>query len=365
MGTETDRSTDGSTLLISKNNVFIGAILLLIILLAASVATQGFGLVKPDASQTLTQQPMSLSESALKAKVEQYLNQNMLEPQGLTAQAAIITPYNEYLKIVKLDIKEGSTVLQSGVEVYVSNDGETVIIGQVLNTSISLVQAQDTQTTATQQPPAQVEKSDRPKAQAFIMSYCPYGLQFLKAYVPVVELLGDKADVQVSFVSYAMHGKKEIDANNDMYCIQKEENAKFTPYLRCFVESGDSAACIASTGVDSAKISSCVASVDAQYQTTVNFDDQSKWLSGRYPLYLVHEVENDQFGVQGSPTFILNGNEVQVSRTSESIKQAICSSFTTPPPECDTILSAGAESPGLGKIGASASPAGSASAQCG
>jgi protein-disulfide isomerase len=306
------------------------------------------------------QQPTGLSESALKTKVEQYINKNMLESQGLTCQAAQVSVYNGYLKLVKLDIKEGNTVLQSGVDVYVSNDGETIFIGQVLNTSASLAQA----TPDTTQPPVQVETVDKPKAQAFIMSYCPYGLQFLKAYVPVMELLGNTADVQVNFVSYAMHGKPEIDANNDMYCIQKEQNAKFLPYLRCFVESGNSAACIASTGVDAIKVSSCVASVDAQYQTTANFNDQSKWLSGRYPLYLVQKTENDQFGVQGSPTFIVNGKQVSVSRSAESIKLAICSSFKVPPPECDTVLSTAAEAAGLGPIG-SASPAGSASAQCG
>jgi len=58
-----------------------------------------------------------------------------------------------------------------------------------------------------------VQPSEVPRVELFIMSYCPYGLQAQKVFLPVYELLGDKADIEVNFLNYVMHEKKEIDEN--------------------------------------------------------------------------------------------------------------------------------------------------------
>src|SRR3989338_8353212 len=76
-------------------------------------------------------------------------------------------------------------------------------------------------------PPANIPKSDRPKVELFVMADCPYGLQMEKAYIPAWDLLKKKADIDVKFVSYAMHGKKEVDENTRQYCIQKEQDGKY------------------------------------------------------------------------------------------------------------------------------------------
>jgi hypothetical protein len=210
--------------------------------------------------------------------------------------------------------------------------------------------------------PPQVQKADKPKAQAYIMSFCPYGLQMLKAYVPVMELLGDKADLQVGFVPYAMHGKNEVDGNNYIYCVQKDSKAKLPAYLRCFVENGDYKGCLATAGVDTAKTESCVSSLDSQFNITGLFNDQTTWLSGRYPQYPVQQAEAEQFGVQGSPTFVLNGQQVPVSRSAEAIKQAVCAGFKTAPAECARTLSTNQEAPSTGKIGVGATAGAAAAA---
>ena len=134
--------------------------------------------------------------------------------------------------------------------------------------------------------PTEVVKTDRPEAHAFIMSYCPYGMQFLKAYVPVIELLGDKADLEVNFVDYIMHGEKEMTENTRMYCIQKEQNDKFTDYLRCFVESNDAAACIESVGIDETLLNACMEDTDQLYDITKTFEESQS----TYPPYPVDAV---------------------------------------------------------------------------
>lgn len=349
---------------IGKEMIYWGAIAVLVVLLSFSVFTQGFGVIKTTSPKG--DQLNAISESALKTTVEQYINKNLLSSEGLTAQVTGVSAYDDYLNIMKLDIKQGNQIVQGNLSIYASKDGKTIIIGgQAFNTSASLSTQQPAAQQNGNQPSAQVQKSDKPKAQAFVMSFCPYGLQFLKAYIPVMELLGDKADIEVRFVDYAMHGKKELDANNYLYCAQKEEKIKFTNYLRCFVEAGDYQGCVATASLDSVKIQTCVSQVDTQYSITSLYNDQSTWTSGQFPQYPVDSALNNQYGVQGSPTFVLNGQQVQVSRTAEAIKQAICGAFTTPPSECTTVLSSSSEAPGLGKLGASTPNTAGSSGGCG
>jgi hypothetical protein len=197
-------------------------------------------------------------------------------------------------------------------------------------------------------PPApDVPKSDVPEAHAFVMSYCPYGLQFMKAYVPVIELLGDKADLELNFVHYIMHGEKEMTENTRMHCIQKEEKAKFTDYLRCFVEFDDPEKCMSEAGIDSSAIDTCMQETDEEFEITKTFQESTE----RFPRYGVDAALAEQYGVSGSPTFGINGQQVQVSRSAEAIKQAICAGFNSPPEECSQTLSSAPEAPGLGPIG--------------
>ncbi len=244
---------------------------------------------------------------------------------------------------MNIEVKSGS--LSQEIDTYISKDGQ-LFFPQAIDMN-EVEQAQE----ETEPESTEVTKSDVPEAQAFVMSYCPYGLQFMKAYVPVMELLGDKADLEINFVNYAMHGEKELDENLRMYCIQKEQKSKFTDYLRCFVEKDDSAACIESSGVDSAELDSCMYTTNEEFNITGLYNDKSTWSGGVYPRFPVEDELNEEFGVGGSPTFVVNGKTLSVTRSAEAIKDAICSAFNTPPEECNEELSDQAEQPGIGAIG--------------
>lgn len=206
----------------------------------------------------------------------------------------------------------------------------------------------NTDNTADNTPVAIAQKSDRPNVELFVMSYCPFGLQMEKAFLPAWDLLKSKADIEVKFVDYIMHGKQEIDENNRQYCIGKESKEKLLSYLKCFVAEDNSSKCLSAVGLTDSKLSSCVNGIDKQFKITELYNDQTTWLSGRYPLYNVHADLNNKYGVQGSPTLIINGQEVSVNRTPEAIKQAICASFSNPPSECNTVLSNSGYSAGFG-----------------
>ncbi|MGD8566341.1 MAG: MopE-related protein, partial [Candidatus Bathyarchaeota archaeon] len=192
-----------------------------------------------------------------------------------------------------------------------------------------------------------VEKTDGPEVHAFIMSYCPYGLQFLKAYVPVMELLGEEVNLEVNFVPYVMHGEKEVEENTRMHCIQKEAREKFADYLRCFVENDDPEKCIAYAQIDKHLITSCIWETDEKFELSKTFQESED----RFPKYGIDAELAQQYGVRGSPTFVINGEVISVERSAEAIKQTVCSALDTSPKSCETELNTSTERPGIGPIG--------------
>ncbi len=214
-------------------------------------------------------------------------------------------------------------------------------------------------------PPPTVPKTATPEADLFIMSHCPYGLQMQKAFLQVQELLGSKANMQVKWVDYAMHGYSEVQDNVYEYCIQKDQPDTFVAYEKCFVEKLDYKTCAAQAGVDTAKVASCYAATDKEFGIQASWDDKSSWLSGRYPQFNIDKALNQQYGVQGSPTFVLNGQKVSVARSAEAVKEAVCNAFTSPPAACNTALNSNQEQPGQGPVGAGSAPSGTAAAGCG
>jgi hypothetical protein len=197
-------------------------------------------------------------------------------------------------------------------------------------------------------PAVNVPKTDKPKVELFVMSHCPYGLQMQKAYIPAWELLKNKADIDVKFVSYIMHGQVEKDDNNIEYCLQKEQNDKYIPFLKCFTGSGDSKGCLNSVGANQGKLDNCINAADKQFAINAEFNNQAHWLSGQFPIYNVNKDLNEKYQVQGSPTLVINGSIVEAARSPEGVKQAICASFKNPPKECQQTLSNSQSSPGFG-----------------
>jgi glutaredoxin len=200
-----------------------------------------------------------------------------------------------------------------------------------------------------QQPtPTNIPKSDKPKVELFVMSNCPYGLQMEKAFVPAYDLLKNKADMTIKFVSYIMHGKEELDENTRQYCAQEQDKDKYYAYLKCYATSQDSAGCMKLAGLNESKINSCVDKTNSKFGILDKYNDQTTWLSGRYPLYPIHEELNNKYGVQGSPTLVINGVQVEAGRTPEAIKSVICAAFNKAPSECAQALALASPQPGFG-----------------
>ena len=182
--------------------------------------------------------------------------------------------------------------------------------------------------------------------------------------IPALEALGDKVNFTLRFVYYAMHPSQgEVQENLRQYCIQKEEKDKLLPYLKCFLDKGDSEGCLDSVGIDKEKLSECYNSSDKEFSVSANLNDKASWLSGRFPKFDIDKDLNEKYGVRGSPTLVINGEQVQSGRSPAQYLKTICGAFNNAPEVCsNTSLSSQAYSPGFGYSGGSSSGSG---AQCG
>ncbi len=198
------------------------------------------------------------------------------------------------------------------------------------------------------QPPLNLPKTDKPVVELFVMSKCPYGLQMEKALIPAYNLLKNKADITIKFVSYAMHGKVEVDENTRQYCAQQQDKDKYYAYLNCYATSENSGSCMKLSGLNENKINSCIDKTNSKFNILDKYNDQTTWLNGRHPVYPIYQDLNDKYGIQGSPTLVINGVQVEAGRTPDAIKKIICSTFNNPPVECAQTLAIASPQPGFG-----------------
>lgn len=330
-----------------KNKTYL-AVAVLVILIAASAAYKYWP------------KPTDIGPKAVKAKVSEFLKGKI--PDGIAISDAV--KENGLYKItLKADAKLGG----QEQPVYISVDGNKIFQG-VIDINQTQPKQDDQQAQAPEKTTADT-KADVPEVKLFVMSYCPFGTQMEKGILPVLQTLGSKIKFTLEFVDYSMHNslasndRKELDENLRQYCIQKNQPAKLQTYLGCFLDKGQGTenTCLAKAGINAAQITSCMSATDTQFNVTKDFQDKSSY-QGQFPQFEVNKDENAKFGVQGSPTLVINGSQVSPSgRDSQSILKAICSGFNNAPAECNKTLSTTQPAPGFGS---GAAAAGGSSASC-
>lgn len=316
---------------------------LLIISIAFNVSGGGAG---------LGVSTISTNEAA--DNVVQFIGENI---QGATAEVVSKSMGNGLHKIdLNLKGAQGTQPLT----VYVTTDGK-LMFPQVVSLTGEATER------PTQQPqPAQtpsVPQTAKPVVELFVMSHCPFGTQAEKGILPVAELLGDKIDFDVKFVYYAMHAEKEVVEQTRQVCIQEEQSDKYIDYLWCFLDSDDYAKCLTETKIDTTKLDTCTTKLDEEHAITENLENKELWLKNpqtgqpSFPKFLVHNSENEQYGIRGSPTLVVNGQATSSGRDSASYLATICAAFNEAPEECDEQLSSTSPSSGFGLSGTGAASA--------
>ncbi len=311
-------------------------IIILSLLLALLVSGCSIPLVKLDDNAKKI-----LSPEEAKAVSEKFINDNLLST-GVTATIKSATlegdVYNINLEVngqeyTSYMTKDGEKFFQSGID----------MVKFAQETADAKAAADNEASADTQNQNTTVPKTDKPKVELFVMTYCPYGLQAEKGIIPAYEALGNKIDAKIRFVHYFMHGDKEEQETYNQVCIREEQADKYNGYLKCFIIEGDSAKCVTQAGVNQAKLTSCVAAKAKGYYKTDS------------------DLSNG-YGVSGSPTLVINGVQSNAGRDAASYLVGICAAFNTPPSECAKQLSSASPSAGFG---AGSDNSGSAAADCG
>lgn len=271
---------------------------------------------------------ISLEQASIKGI--NYLNQDVFKGRNF---ATIIEAENTEVYKVKFK-NEGQ---DEENEFYITKDGKTTYVqGASIPGQIS-----DSEIWTKPEPP----KTDKPRAELFIMSFCPYGNMAEELMIPVNTLLGEKANIEVHYVIYSnyrgggpeycldeenkycsMHGIQELNQGVRELCVQKYQKDKFWDFLtkinnQCDYKNVDSCweGAGKEIGIDINQIKSC------QKNEALDF--------------LAGEVErNQRYGISGSPQLIINGVEYLGLRNVEAYKKGICSAFISPPFECSLEL---------------------------
>jgi len=214
----------------------------------------------------------------------------------------------------------------SDIPFYVTKTG--YIVG---NSLVSIIPDKNENS---QENSAEISKSDKPIVELFIMTHCPYGTQAEKGFIPSIEALGNTIDSKIRFVHYFMHEPEEEETSRQI-CIREEQSDKYLNYLECFLEGdgivdedyglimngNDPSKCMKKVGIDESKVQSCI--------------DSKKWEE----YYEADSKLSKGYGVQGSPTLVINGEIVSSERDSASYLNTICQAFNNAPEECGTQLS--------------------------
>lgn len=265
---------------------------------------------------------------------EDFINEYLMQPGSKASVVEISTEYGLY----KLEIDIGTAVVDS----YLTKDGK-LFFPQALD--IEEINEED----SVEQEAPLVEvtnKNDKPVVELFIMSHCPYGTQMEKAILPVVKALGDNIDFRLRFNDYAMHGEKELVEQINQYCIIEEQSDTLYDYLDCFLLAGDSKTCLATANINEVKLKSCFDKVEKENNILADFNNKN--YQGNYPGFKLHAKDNELYNVGGSPTLIINGQELAPNRTPASILYTVCSAFNNQPDECFLPISNVAPAPGFG-----------------
>ncbi|MEM0243126.1 MAG: hypothetical protein QXT34_01570 [Candidatus Aenigmatarchaeota archaeon] len=260
-------------------------------------------------------------------KVIEYINKYLVQP-GTEAS----------LKDVKFDSSLGlyeviTEYMGNEISVFVSPNGKYLILADkraILDLEKPLEISSSMEEESQNE---EISKSDKPRAELFIFSYCPYGVQALKPFANVAKLMKDYAEFYVKFFSH-MHGEFEKQQNIIQECIIRMYPEKYWDYAIKFADEVFRK-CYGNLTCDKEE------SVRIMEELKIDYNKVFECVEKYGETYYKQDIEDARkYGLSGSPSFVINGVYVRnVVRNEEGIKNAVCQAFNTKPEICNQVLS--------------------------
>ena len=210
--------------------------------------------------------------------------------------------------------------------------------------------------------PQTFNKTDKPKVDLYVMSFCPYGNQSEELMMPVVELLGDKADIELRYIVYnnyssgypeycldeenkycSMHGIGELNQGIRELCVQKYQKDKFWSFVKAINDNSTYEnvenmweGIAQGMGMDIAQIKTC-----EQDEGIALLSQEISLTEQEYPVQDPSKHQgSESVKIAGSPTMTINGMIFDGERSADGYKEAICLAMTNPVPECEQNIDA-------------------------
>jgi len=326
-----------------------------IVIIAAVFFVVGFFGSSITASTNGVTEP-SVTADIVEAKVVDFINANLIQEGSVEA-----TSIEEVSGMYEINVSYQG----QNIPVYATKDGKMLIVQGI---GILDLDMEVTEPEPQEQEPVTCEdmpKSGSPVLEAFVVSYCPYGLQMQRILAEVAPVLGENIKVRYmgaiqNGVIQAMHGEQEATENHRQICLREEQADKYWDYISCFAKAGDTSGCLESTGVDTAELDACM----SDYERGVTYASVDFGLQ-------------TQYGVSGSPTLIMNGQSVSEfnfgayypedlekfngvwGRSAEALKTLLCCGFTEEPGVCSQTLDTASASTGFSETYSGDSSSGS------
>jgi len=309
---------------------------------------------------------LGMSDQQVGEKAVSYINDNKLSSSPVS-----LVSVSEESGLVRIRINVDGQDFES----YVTKDGKFLFVDvkEAIDLTVKPV-------SASAQTPASVTKTASPILEAFVVSDCPYGLQMQRALAEVVKNAPSLAsNIVVRYIGSVTNGQvnsmhdtdssgkavsngPEAKENLRQICIRDEQPSKYWDYVSCYMKKssgtltngmpiGDSAGCLVSTGVDTAKLNACVS-------------DPSRGVASAQKDFAL----DGKYNVTGSPTLILNGTQVSEAgfggRSADGVKSMVCSGYETEPSLCSVKLDTAAAAASFSTTYSSASGTASSAANC-
>ena len=297
---------------VPKINVWTFTTIVLAIFVALSL-TQGWCIA--------CQQP---SKDVIGQKAIDYINRNLVR-EGTSATLVSVEDMGDVYKV--------TTEYQGQqIPVYVTKDGRFLFLANPLDMGKELPKPKE-QTEQNKVSCEDLPKAETPKLQAFVVSYCPFGLQMQRILTRIVEKIPQLKDfIKIRYIGsvqdgkiVSMHGDREAQENLRQICIREEQPEKYWDYIACFIKAGDTENCLNETGVNVTMLNECM-------------EDSNRGLK-----YAQQDFELEKkFQVMGSPTLVLNNQTVSEfdfgGRTAQAVKTLLCCGFEQQPEFCQQNL---------------------------
>jgi len=296
-----------------KNNWKITSFVLGILLVVSIISSTGL---------------ISISGNAVATDAVDFINNEMLQGQT-TATLEDVTKESGLIKAT-INVQGQAT------PIYISKDGSLMFVQAPIRLS-----GQTPLNPTPQQAPVEVPKADKPTAELYVWSYCPYGVITQEPYIEAIKTLSGTVDAKV-ILYHDGHGDYELQQNKIQAVIQKYYPELYLDYAAGFVEEIYPLCNSRGTGISDRTQLECDTEESTKLMEKLNIDvtEVMKLIESEGDeLFALDRQKASEAQVTGSPSLVLNGVKIQgFSRTAEGIKNAICTGFNDLPEVCSAEL---------------------------